>query len=101
MDSIVVLLLIVAVVHFLIAAIFLPLAFQDDIRQWRERRRQVREAPTVPTCMYCGSRWTHVRDEGQTRWDADDLVLVTTHECDHCGLPFWHVERVHTTAVKR
>ncbi|GAC1335254.1 MAG: hypothetical protein NVS2B16_05770 [Chloroflexota bacterium] len=101
MDTLVVLLLVVAGIHFLIAAIFLPLVFRDDIRQWRAERRLNAEQTREPACMYCGSKWTHALDEGQTRWDNGDLVLVTTFECDHCHLPFWHVERVHTTVIRR
>ena len=100
MDTLVVLLLIVAVIHFIIAAILLPLAFRDDLRQWLEGRRKKAVPPAAPTCMYCGSKWTSALNEGETRWDKGDFVLVTTYECQHCKLPFWHVERIPTTAIK-
>jgi hypothetical protein len=97
LDTIIVVLLVVAAVKFVIVAIILLAVFRPDIRQWRTRKKPV----SVPACPGCRSKYTRVIDEGQTRWDHDDLVLVTTYECRHCHFPFWHVERVPTGSLKR
>ena len=97
MDEIIVILLVVAFLKFIFIGIILFLVFRPNLKQLRARKTP----PEVPICMYCESRWTTAVDEGQARWDGDDLVLVTTYECQHCRLPFWHVERVSTVSLKR
>lgn len=98
MDNIILILLIVAAVKFIIIAVLLLAVFKPDLKQaWKGSQEQL----TAPVCLYCQSRWTRPVDEGQTRWDEDVLVLVTEYECEHCHLPFWHVERVLTTSVGR
>jgi hypothetical protein len=95
-DSILVILLVVAAIKFVFFGIILYFVFRPELRKGARRK-----APTTITCMYCQSKWTRPVDEGQTRWEDDDLVLVTTYECQHCHLPFWHVERVPVGSLKR
>jgi hypothetical protein len=97
MHSTVAILLIIALVKSIFFGVVLLVVFRPDLRKLRKKKAR----PDVPTCMYCQSKWTRAIDEGQTRWDNDDLVLVTTYECEHCHLPFWHVERVPTSSLKR
>ena len=97
MDGPIVILLVLALVKFVFIGWLLLVVFKPDLRQLRAKK----EPQTVPTCMYCDSKWTTPIDEGQTRWDKEDLVLVTAYECQHCGLPFWHVERIPTGTLKR
>jgi len=99
-DPVFVVLLIVGIFHFVLAAVILPIVFRKDIREWRDGRRKGKQRISAPVCMYCGSRWTRARDEGRTRWDNHELVLVTAYECEHCRMPFWHVDRLATTATK-
>jgi hypothetical protein len=95
-SSILVILLIIAAVKFIFFGIVLFFVFRPELRNMGKRKA----VSTTPTCVYCESRWTRAVDEGQTRWEDDDLVLVTTYECQHCSLPFWHVERVSMGSVK-
>jgi hypothetical protein len=97
-GNILVILLIVAVIKFVIIGVIIYVVFRPDIRSYLGRKPV---ATTTPVCMYCGSVYTHVAGEGETRWEQDDLVLVTEYECDHCRLPFWHVERVPVVSLKR
>ena len=97
MSGILVILLIIAAVKFIFFGIVLFFVFRPELRNLRKRKI----VSTTPVCVYCQSRWTRAVDEGQTRWEDDDLVLVTTYECQHCSLPFWHVERVPMGTVKR
>jgi hypothetical protein len=96
LSNILVLLLIVATVKFIFFGIVLFFVFRPELKNIGKRK----PAPTTPVCVYCESRWTRPVDEGQTRWEDDDLVLVTTYECQHCSLPFWHVERVPMGSMK-
>jgi hypothetical protein len=97
-DSIILILLVLAAVKTLVFGGLLGWVFRDDIREWRSGRKK---APMVtPVCIYCESKWTQAVDEGQSHWENDELVLVTTYECQHCHLPFWHVERVQMTGIK-
>ncbi len=97
MGNIIVIFLIIAVVKFVLFGLLLYVAFRPDLRSLRRSK-----VPAgIPTCVYCKSRFTRAVDEGQTRWEDDDLVLVTTYECEHCRLPFWHVERVPVGSLKR
>jgi hypothetical protein len=96
-SGILVILLIIAAVKFIFFGIVLFFVFRPELRNLRKRKI----VSTTPVCVYCQSRWTRAVDEGQTRWEDDDLVLVTTYECQHCSLPFWHVERVPMGTVKR
>ncbi len=96
MDNILVILLIVAAVKFVFFAIVLYFVFRPDFGKLRKRA----PAPSTPICIYCESRYTEPVDEGQTRWENEDLVLVTTYKCQHCALPFWHVERVPMGTLK-
>lgn len=95
MDSLLVILLVIAGVKFIVFGVILWKVFRQDIKHWwtQERRQKSRE-PSTPVCVYCQSVWTVPVDEGQTRWEGDELVLVTTFECQHCQLPFWRVERL-------
>lgn len=98
MGTFVVILLVLVLVKFVIISWILYVVFKPDIKQvWMKKTK----VPDVPACVYCRSRWTRAVDEGQTRWDHDDLVLVTTYECEHCHLPFWHIERVPMGSAKR
>jgi hypothetical protein len=101
LDNIIVILLIIAVVKFILVAIILYWVFRPDLRLLQREWESEKKPQTVPTCMYCQSKWTKAVDEGETRWDNDELVLVTTYECQHCHLPFWHVERVATGSMPR
>ena len=96
-DNIIVILLVLAAIKFVIIAIILLVVFRPDLKQLRGKKKP----PSVPVCMYCQSKWTHALDEGEARWDGGDLILVTTYECEHCHLPFWHVERVPTGILRR
>lgn len=93
MDSILLILLIVAAVKFVFFGVILFKVFQRDIEAYREERTE-EAVPSLPACVYCQSVYIEAVDEGQTRWENESLVLVTTYECQHCHLPFWHVERV-------
>lgn len=94
MGDILIILLAVAAVKFVLFGIILLVVFKPDFKRlWAGE-----EAAIAPTCLYCGSKWTEPVEEGETRWEGDDLVLVTTYECQHCHLPFWHVERVPTAS---
>lgn len=90
-DTLLILILLFFVIKILIFGPLLYWVFREDIRQHFAQKKQQQ---TVPTCLYCKSRYTEPVDEGNTRWEGDDLVLVTTYECQHCHMPFWHVERV-------
>lgn len=69
----------------------LYLVFKDEIKTWwRERKTK----SSLPRCVYCQSVWTTAVSEAEPRWDGEELVMTTTYECQHCHLPFWHVERV-------
>lgn len=96
MDEVITVLLILVVVKTIIIGIVLLVIFKPDIKQLRSRKASAE----TPPCMYCQSKWTHPADGGETRWDQDELVLVTTYECEHCHLPFWHVERVAAGSLK-
>lgn len=98
-DTFLVILLIVALVKFVFFGIVLLTVFKPDLKDMG-KKREAKKHPSTPVCMYCQSRWTHAVDEGETRWDGDSLVLVTTYECQHCQLPFWHVERVPAGTLK-
>jgi hypothetical protein len=93
-NTLLILLGLAVLVKFILVAFVIHIVFKDDIRQYREQKEEEKKAGVAPVCMYCGSAWTHATDEGQTRWENDELILVTTYECEHCTLPFWHVERV-------
>lgn len=97
MSNILVILLIIAAVKFVFFGFVLFHVFRPELKNAGKRQ----PASTTPICVYCESRWTHAVDEGQTRWDNDDLVLVTTYQCEHCALPFWHVERVPMGSARR
>lgn len=97
MGNILIILLIVAAVKFVFFGVVLFYVFRPDLRTIGKRK----PVQTTPTCVYCQSLWTRPVDEGQTRWEDEDLVLVTTYECQHCALPFWHVERVPMGTVNR
>lgn len=95
MDEFLTILLIVAFVKFILFGVILFHVFRKDIEEYRSERTETKtRTPEAPMCMYCQSLYTLPVDEGQTRWEDDALVLVTTYECQHCHLPFWHVERV-------
>jgi 5-methylcytosine-specific restriction endonuclease McrA len=100
-DPIITILLVIALVKTIVFGWIVFVVFRKDIREYFTGKRAARKAPPVPTCMYCQSKWTQPIDEGQTRWDKDELILVTTYECQHCHLPFWHVERVPTGSLRR
>lgn len=100
MGNIVVILLIVTVALLPVKALILYAVFNREIRQWWDARRHPEPAST-PACIYCRSSWTIAVDDGHPRWEDDALVLVTTYECQHCRLPFWHVERVPIGAAQR
>jgi hypothetical protein len=97
MNNIIVVLLVIAAIKFVVFGWILYAVFRSDLKQFAEEKRDL--TPSVPVCVYCESRWTRPVDEGQTRWDNGDLVLVTTYECQHCEMPFWHVERVPVSKI--
>lgn len=97
MSDLLVILLIVALVKFVLFGVILYVVFKPDIKGYVSPKPKTR---SQPACMYCGSLYTHRVDEGQTRWEEDSLVLVTEYECEHCKLPFWHVERVPIPTAK-
>ncbi|HCG00271.1 MAG TPA: hypothetical protein DEV93_06965 [Chloroflexi bacterium] len=97
MNNIIIVLLVIAAVKFVVFGWLLYRVFQRDLEQYEND--QLSTASTVPVCVYCQSAWTKPVDEGQTRWEGGDLVLVTTYECEHCRLPFWHVERVSVSKI--
>lgn len=92
MDKIIMVLLIIAAFKFLVFGWILYAVFKPDLEVLEEGARV--QAATTPACIYCQSVWTRAVDEGQTRWEGDELVLVTTYQCEHCETPFWNVERV-------
>lgn len=92
MSTIIIILIVVATVKFFLFGGILWAVFKDEIRGWLRKP----EPSWEPVCMYCGSVYTRQVDEGQMRWEDDHFVLVTMYECDHCDLPFWHVERIST-----
>ncbi len=101
MDFIILIFVVVATVKSIIIGIILYRVFRQDIHHWWNHERKAKQAsPTIPICVYCQSAWTSPVGEAQTRWEAEELVLVTTYECQHCHLPFWHVERVPVTTLK-
>jgi hypothetical protein len=100
MGPTVAILLVLIIIKSIIFSVLIWVVFRDDIKAYLAGKKSGEES-TVPTCMYCQSQWTLAVDEGSTRWDGDELVLVTTFECQHCRLPFWHVERVPAALLKR
>lgn len=92
MRSMVIILLVVAAIKFVVFGVILYRVFRDDIKEWWSE--QTNEPVGPPVCVYCQSAWTEPVDEGQTRWEGSELVLVTTYECQHCRWQFWRVERV-------
>lgn len=90
-STIVVILIVIAGLKFVLFGGILWPVFKDDIRAWLHGREAKAQQPS---CMYCGSVYALPADEGQVRWENEQLVLVTMYECQHCRLPFWHVERV-------
>lgn len=101
MSSILVILLVIALVKFVFFGILLFTVFRRDIQEMWSGKKVEKKAPSLPTCVYCQSKWTRPLDEVKPRWENDELVLVTTYECEHCHLPFWHVERVPLGMLKR
>src|SRR5579859_577525 len=97
MDDIILILLIVAAIKFVFFGAILLIVFKPNLRQTLSRKRP----PDTPACIYCQSRWTRPRDEGQLRYENEAFVLVTEYECDHCRLPFWHVERMPAPSTER
>jgi hypothetical protein len=88
----VVILLVFAAIKFVLFGVILFRVFREDIKEWWSEQAEEHVGP--PVCVYCKSAWTEPVDEGQTRWEDDDLVLVTTYECQHCRWRFWKVDRV-------
>jgi hypothetical protein len=100
MGPIVAILLVLVIVKSVIFGVLVWAVFREDIKAYFAGKKNS-EAVTVPTCIYCQSQWTTQVDEGSTRWDGEELTLVTTYECQHCRLPFWHVERVSAAMLQR
>jgi hypothetical protein len=96
-DSIIVFLLILTTILIVVKVIFLWWIFGPDIKLLRG---ELKQTSAEPECVYCRSQWTHPTSDGEMRWEGDDLVLVTTYQCEHCELPFWHVERVSVVAQR-
>lgn len=99
MSTIVWIFLVSVVVLLPLKAAFLYWIFQDDIRAYLAERRGPRRR--IPVCMYCHSERVEPVDDGVTRWEGDNLVLVTTYRCENCQLPFWNVERVAVATAKK
>jgi hypothetical protein len=93
-------LLVLVIVKSVIFSVLVWVVFREDIKAYFAGKKRS-EASTVPTCIYCQSQWTAAVDEGSTRWDGEELILVTTYECQHCRLPFWHIERVPAAMLQR
>ncbi|HZT97976.1 MAG TPA: hypothetical protein VFB34_14170 [Chloroflexota bacterium] len=66
--------------------------FAPDLK----RRKPLAEMAGVK-CVYCHFSPALYHSE-ETRWEADELVLVKTYECRRCHMPFWRIERL--TAVE-
>lgn len=94
MQYIIPILMVIATIKMIVLGAFLWYVFKPDIREYREHHERQQGPAAAPSCMYCGSKYALLLDEGQTRWEGDHLVLVSSYECQHCHLPFWHVERV-------
>lgn len=102
MSGVLTILLVIAVVKSVVFGFLVFVVFRDDIRQYfAEKRDEKVAAAQVPACIYCHSAALRPAGEPETRWDQEELVLVSTFECLECGLPFWHVERVTIAAAKR
>lgn len=99
MSNILVIFLIIAAVKTVVFAGILYAVFREDIREWWSGSGET-VTQAAPACVYCQSVWTEPAGEPQTRWENEELVLVTTYECQHCRLPFWRVERVPVTQTK-
>lgn len=96
MNNFIIVLLVVAAVKIPVFGWLLYRVFRNDIEQYEADQASTSD---VPVCIYCQSAWTRPLEEEQTRWEGDDLVLVTAYECEHCRLPFWHVERVSISKI--
>jgi hypothetical protein len=99
LGNILIIFLVIAAAKTVVFAAILWFVFREDIRQWWSGD-EVEQSPAQPACVYCQSVWTEATGEPQTRWENEELVLVTTYECQHCRLPFWRVERVPMTSTK-
>lgn len=99
MQYIIPILMILATIKIVVLGGFLWYVFKPDIKEYRDHHERQRGPATSPSCMYCGSKYARMVDEGQTRWEGDHLVLVSAYECQHCHLPFWHVERLPAASI--
>jgi len=99
-DSIIAILLIVAAIKFVLFGIVLYFVFRPDLRTLLRRKRPQPDVTAAPVCMYCDSQYARATGEVQTRWEGNELVLVTTFECEHCHFPLWRVERIPVGAAK-
>ena len=97
MNNIILILLVVAIIKFILVAVILWFIFRREARSFFGKP----EPPSSPTCIYCRSVWTHQVGESETRWEGNELLLVTTYECQHCHFPTTHVEHVKAGAARR
>jgi hypothetical protein len=100
MGPTVAILLVLVIVKCVVFGVLIWVVFREDIKAYFAGKRRS-ETPATPACIYCQSQWTTAVDEGSTRWDGEELVLVTAYECQHCRLPFWHVDRVPAAMLQR
>jgi hypothetical protein len=99
MGNILIIFLVIAAIKSVVFGGILYFVFRDDIREWWSGKDEP-AASAMPACVYCQSVWTQPVGDPETRWEDDELVLVTTYECQHCRLPFWRVERVPVTSSR-
>jgi integral membrane sensor domain MASE1 len=102
MDSIILILLVVAAIKFVVFGVILFFVFRPELpslQRWK--RSKTAPVDVTPTCVYCQSRYSRPTGEVETRWEGEELVLVTTFECEHCHFPLWRVERIPVGMLKR
>lgn len=93
MGAFVTILLIIVIVKSIIFACLIWIVFRDDIKEYISSKKG-EDKPELAICMYCHSRWTSPVDEGQTKVEGAELVVVTEYRCEHCLMPFWNVKRL-------
>lgn len=91
MDPIILIFLIIAGVKSVIFGFILYRVFRKDIREWWAEKHQPKVV-TRPICLFCQSVWTHPVGQPESRWDGNELTVITTYECEHCHFPNRFVE---------
>jgi hypothetical protein len=96
MDLLLLILIIIAVVKIVVLGF---VAWKYLWPQWRGPAPKT-VAPPAIKCIYCHAAPVMMLGE-ERRWEGDELVLVTTYECNRCRLPFWHLERISVVEHKQ